>query len=44
MAHRFVSALHAVGRYVISVLVLLAPPLVSAADGGSFADASGHPG
>ena len=35
MAHRFVSALHAVGRYVISVLVLLAPPLVSAADGGS---------
>jgi Na+/H+ antiporter NhaD/arsenite permease-like protein len=35
MAHRFVSALHALGRYVISVLVLLAPPLVSAADGGS---------
>ena len=35
MAHRFVSAQHALGRYVVSVLILLTAPLVSAADGGS---------
>ena len=35
MAHRFVSAQHALGRYLVSVLILLTAPLVSAADGGS---------